>query len=511
MKRRIDDSESELEDESFDFGDADPVDTSYQLIPWTEKYAPMKSGEICINPTKLKQLRTSMCNMLNGSTRLLIVTGPSGSSKSTSVKLLSEEIAGGYIEYFQNSRFDEFLNDCKYLVGKNKKFVLIEELPNVFHKGTLTKFRTLISQWLYTKQHLPPLVICLTEIERNFQSSSHEYFNIENNLNTNTLLGKEIVLDLRVEMVKFNSIAKKFMKQTMAKIIRQELKIFKLIPRAKVDQFINDHDIGDIRSSINNLEIWARYYIKGVNMEEVLNYNRNTTINLFHAIGKVIYSSSKFKDLGADESTWKTLEDVLSNYDNLQLLHLSVLENYTNVLPDLEIQGVDFVADNLSQSELIYGLDEGKDLMIRSARVGIDSASSGVSDKGSFNKINFTKNFKMIKQSNKVSRAIGEVKDSIFNTSFDNVNLIDGFYVPKILNKRFNKQYKRIGGSVNTFLDDDLYEEDNEPIQELQTLEPIEEVDDDILSDPIEDSEDDKPKPTPFDSDYEFLDDSAFS
>ena len=61
---------------------------------WIDKYRPKTTSEICINPTKLKQVKESMMKMINktSNTRVLVLSGPSGSSKSTTVKLLAEEL-----------------------------------------------------------------------------------------------------------------------------------------------------------------------------------------------------------------------------------------------------------------------------------------------------------------------------------------------------------------------------------------------------------------------------------
>lgn len=526
---------------------------------WVEKYSPTTTSEICINPSKLKQLKLIMQEMLTlKNRRVLVITGPSGSSKSTSVKLLSNELGYGYIEYFNDKpgtrNFEEFLNDCKYLVGKNLKFIVIEELPNIFHKSVLESFRNKLLEWVYLNQNLPPIVICLTELERNFGSEEsfgknyNEFFNIENNLNINTVFGKEILNHPKVGILKFNSIASKFMKSTINRIIVKELLIFKQLPTLHINNFINLlNDIGDIRSSINNLELWSKYYHKGINLlnqGDNFGFNRNVTINLFHAIGKILYSSSKYKSsvLSNDQTNYLTIEEVLNNYENLQLLNLSILENYTNLLPDDGLNYCGFMADRLSESDLIYNLMEGKDLMIRSIRVGLDDVQCSSNSSSGYNRITFSKNFNMIKSINRIYKKIYQLKCNpiFFHGSFDSINMIDGYFVPLIINNRFSKQFNRIGGPFKgTSLNDDLYGDNSDfdfnrtnEIHEFDDYDDLYEfekytaklcnpdpnlnvistkdLDDEELSEPIEDSDQDQRKPLPFESDYEFLDESEF-
>lgn len=106
--------------------------------------------------------------MISGTdhTKLLILTGPSGSSKSTTIKILANELINRsqalaldsqekWIEYNdstvegtnQSDQFEEFINDAKYKIGSNLSVILVEELPNIFHSGTLAKFRNCIRNW----------------------------------------------------------------------------------------------------------------------------------------------------------------------------------------------------------------------------------------------------------------------------------------------------------------------------------------------------------------------------
>lgn len=129
----------------------------------------------------------------NAKHRILLLSGPSGCSKSTVIKELSKILVP---KYRQNSNgtslrstpnehkvtefrgdcivndlpqmesFSEFLKGARYLVMSNLSLILIEDLPNVFHIDTRRRFQQLILQWLYSSEPLlPPLVICITECE----------------------------------------------------------------------------------------------------------------------------------------------------------------------------------------------------------------------------------------------------------------------------------------------------------------------------------------------------------
>lgn len=511
MKRKtVDDDEwsdeDSIEDDSFDLIEVKrqkPNDKDSQ-IQWIEKYIPKTSKDVSINPTKLRQIKQEMINMVERKgPKILVVTGPSGSCKSTTVKVLSEELTNGVIEYNNSMVISDFFQDCKYLVGKNQKVVLIEELPNIYYKPTHQKFQQEILNWIYSPQELPPVIICLTEIETNFTDNNFEFFNIENNLNVNTLLGKQILSNDQVNVIKFNSIAHKFMSGCLNKIINNE-RIFKIIPKTQIETFIKVMtEVGDLRSAIHNLEIWAKFYCRGIDLSKDL--NRNTTLNLFHIIGKIIYSSTKFNNLlTKDEINYLTVEEVLNNYENFNVLNVTILENYLNLLSQSDIDLAGNIADNLSQSDLIYSFDEGKDYMVRSTRTLLG-------ERKGFNKMTFSKNFSAMKNANKINSRLKELKELSYfkQTSLTDLNLLQGYYVPIILNKRTKLDYGRIGGRFNSYIDDNMYDADavdedkgnNNNItdqfdvdlsREKQNSRDINDIDStDEMSDPISDSEQD--------------------
>ena len=149
-------------------------------------------------------------------------------------------------------------------------------------------------------------------------------YTIDNNLTMDTLLGKELANLAQVEHIKFNSIANRFLKKTIGQLVKSERNVFNKIPYKELTEFMDEIiKIGDIRSVIFNLEMWATNYLK-----EAKWYNRENQINLFHAIGKIIYLSSEFSELSSDERDYNSVEQVLANYTNNQLLNMAILENY---------------------------------------------------------------------------------------------------------------------------------------------------------------------------------------
>lgn len=511
-------------------------DNRYQQ--WIDKYTPKIPDEICINPRKLKEVKEVLLNMIKGSdpTKLLILTGPSGCSKSTTIKVLANDlisrmksenkiqsyfpipdsfVSDNWIEYIdsmitdtpQPTQFSEFLNDAKYRTGSNLSIILVEELPNIFHPDTLTRFRANLNEWVNTSIELPPLVLCLTEIELAQEQRNQDHFNIENNLSVDTLLGRGFLNQFGVKHIKFNSIAATFMKKSMSQIINKEKQVFRGIAKTELNNFLTYIiESGDIRSAISNLQFWSGLSKKG--RGEVFDSLRENQLNLFHAIGKVIYSSSKFQELPTEENDYLTIQSVLENYGNNSLLNLSLLENYTiynDLNYDLDIASD--ITDSLSLSDLMGYVEEGKEIGVRSTRNQLRRVDGRRTQRTN---IKFPRHFKMIKEFNKTKREIRTYQLVIneCRNSFNDLNLVDGFYLPIIYNATSRQteklRYDRLGGRFKQILSDtelpvleeatDDYIRDQFHVDIQEKLNYKLENEEDIMSDPIEsdvDSDDD--------------------
>lgn len=475
---------------------------------WIDKYRPKTINDICINPTKLKQVKDSMMKMINktSNTRVLILSGPSGSSKSTTVKLLAEELIivrdafdSIVIEYNELEDFGNFLQDCRY---KSKNVILVEELPNIYHLETLKKFRDAIKHWIYQDDNgfsLPPLIICLTEIEYDSNDLRISY-NIENNLTVDTLLGKEIIGLNQVEIIKFNSIANRFLKPTINKIIKQE-GILKIINQQVLMRFLDEiFQIGDIRSIIFNLEMWIKNVKQFSSKQKISidSFMRENSINLFHAIGKIIYSSSKVnirrlktsnnnnnnneeeekeeeeegERLDKDDIDYQSIEQVLQLFPekNMDLLNLSLLENY-HIYQDsnYDLELASNIVDDLSVNDIIKLGDIG----LRSTRINLSKAKNLSSKRfksmpSSKLKMKFPRHLKMIKIMNKTKNQINSYRRYLNpQISFEDLNLIDGYYMPIIYNtqKQTKFRYNRLGGKFQ-----EVYADDKIPIDEGEII-----------------------------------------
>ncbi|QEO21846.1 hypothetical_protein [Candidozyma auris] len=426
-------------------------------VQWIDKYEPKRVEEVCINPKKLKEVGELIESMIfqRSDCRLLVLTGPAGCSKSTCVKLLakkylaefhsshitlSKSTDGNIVEYcdsnleetHQKDHFRDFLDGCKFLVGRNLSLILIEDLPNVFHSDTLASFRIAIRDWIFADKPLtlPPVVLCLSEVEmtQSLEPGHKAYYNIDNNLTVETLLGKDLLYSGSaqglVRRIKCLPIAKTFMKKTLNKIVASEVRVFSKFNKGTLNDFINSMaDSGDIRSSICNLQFWSLF-------PQMPLVQGDPQISLFHAVGKIVHSSSKYQDLDDDQSDALSIKTVADAYSNFSLLYLALLENYQIVNGgEFDIDIASCVVDALSINDTLDDIQESRE------------------------------------ESSRVQREVSDYVRYItrMQLSFRQANLVYGCLLPriynsfkyKLLNGRTRFSYNRLGGSFSPVIADD--------------------------------------------------------
>lgn len=492
--------------------------TPPEYSQWVDKHAPTTVKEVCINPQKLKQVRDILKSMIDGtsSTRLLVISGPSGSSKSTTIKLLADELVQtrrsvpaissvmndtdghNWIEFSDSlgveglarpDQLKDFLDSAKFMGGQNMKVVLIEELPNVFHEETLRNFRDSIRDWISSGPGLPPLVLCLTEVEYNSGDGNQRLsYTIDNNLTVETLLLKELVSHPAAVRLKFNPLANRFIGKTLRQIVRAEEQSLLHLPSKTIDDFLaHAAKTGDVRCAIQNLQLWAsQHKIIASNRNEAasdalidvekllsVSHVRENAVDLFHAIGKIIYSSSEFANSPEEEADYMSVQKVLTLFksSNMDLLTLSLLENY-HIYRESQysVEMAAAIAEDLSMSDMLAPSDALGELALRLVRLNLRKAGPSTSSSGkSRNGTKFPRHYKMIGKFNRSAREIQEYRKwlALGPISFDEVNMLDGYYVPQILNTRSPKRYlyNRIGGS---FVEIDATED--LPIAEPESL-----------------------------------------
>lgn len=526
----------------------------HQKDTWVKQSAPKNITELFIHKRKIEDLKTEITNLIfnKAENRILVVSGPSGSGKSTSVKLLAHSIMKSKINLMKRrmigseisdsissdindnfiiefnilksshrgisstSYFSEFLNQCKMLTGLNERCIVIEELPNLFHRDTLIDFQTSILNWIESDSnfHLPPMIICITEfdIENDLDWNNGTSFTIENTVKVETVLGYKVMQyeNIGWKRIKFNRVAKTFLKKALNRVLSlEEIQTNKIIER-KVDVLSS---LGDIRNAINALEFWYKFQY---NAENLLNDNtgsKETALDIFHSIGKIIYGTKhekeEFEDFKKRHNNANITSDQLDpeiitidNVSNEIMSHLirfnlCCLENYSLINPFIcdkltEMLNVLSVSDNIVQRNREFGNSHilknlafydcfGLRIYCKLLKT-VKNRSDG-SERG---KVIFSRDSKLKKKLQTVYHEIDDFQASrrkkmINMKNYSHLNqvesaLIDGFYQSNIMSSfkfryqrylrgyhdNINSKVDRIGGNfTNSITADDEFKADS--------------------------------------------------
>lgn len=206
------------------------------------------------------------------------------------------------------------------------RILLVEEFPTVLNRASssLTAFRASLQRYLAASTDHgggwhPPIVMVVSETLLSSASS------ILDNLTVHRLLGPTLYSHPSTAIIDFNSIAPTFMQKALRSIIDKEARASQRvrIPGPAVLDRISE--IGDIRSAVSSLEFlclkgdqagkWGGTVTKTKKsrgdtaltpMEEEslkLISQREASLGMFHAVGKIVYNKRLGSSLMSDDAT----------------------------------------------------------------------------------------------------------------------------------------------------------------------------------------------------------------
>ncbi|KAJ5549726.1 hypothetical protein N7535_002337 [Penicillium sp. DV-2018c] len=330
--------------------------------PWAQQFAPASLAELAVHKRKVSDVQHWLEDAFAGRRpeRLLVLRGPAGSGKTTTVSLLSEAIGYDIIEWknppisefgardYQSvsAHFEEFLGRGDKFGGldlegaselhqqehekhRDRRILLIEEFPTVFGRASsaLTSFRTSLQRYLAASatrhaqsssgSNHPPIVIIVSETLLASASS------ISDNLTVHRLLGPTIYNHPGTTILDFNSIAPTFMHKALRSILDKEARTSRRVQIPGPGVIDRISEIGDIRSAISSLEFlclkgdstgrWGGRVAKTrkarsevaltATEKESLKMitEREASLGIFHAVGKILYNKRMDPSLIEDD------------------------------------------------------------------------------------------------------------------------------------------------------------------------------------------------------------------
>ncbi|EWZ91853.1 cell cycle checkpoint protein [Fusarium oxysporum f. sp. lycopersici MN25] len=265
--------------------------------PWSERFGPRNLEELAVHKKKVSDVRRWLEDVIAGRMRqrLLILKGTAGSGKTTTMRLLANDMGSELLEWRNpagssglgfvsaSAQFQEFLGrggkfgaletDTSVSSTQNssqttrkddsKRVILIEEFPNTFSRSStaLTSFRNTVLQYLANStpslsmfakpsQHEPitPVVMIISETHLTTTSASADSFT------AHRLLGPEILQHPGVGMIEFNAIAPSLLLKALELVVQKEARKSgrRKTPGPQVLKRLGE--IGDIRNAVSSLE-----------------------------------------------------------------------------------------------------------------------------------------------------------------------------------------------------------------------------------------------------------------
>jgi cell cycle checkpoint protein len=329
--------------------------------PWTEKYGPVSLEELAVHKKKVTDVRTWLVDVLSGKSRkrLLLLKGPAGSGKTTTMALLAKEL-GVTMHEWKNptssvstpegfmsatAQFEDFVGRAGAFGSltfdepspasqpppptsssdsRQRQLVLVEEFPNTFARASsaVQTFRSSVLNYLAANtvsataffsgpadaaQSVTPIVMVISETLLSTNTAAADSFT------AHRLLGPEILTHPGVTVIEFNPIAITYMTKAL------DLMVVKEARRSGRKQTVGPQviqrlaELGDIRSAASSLEFlclrgddadgWGAKvsFAKKKGPKDVpitkmeresleLVTQRESTLGIFHAVGRVVYN-----------------------------------------------------------------------------------------------------------------------------------------------------------------------------------------------------------------------------
>ncbi|KAK2811988.1 hypothetical protein FQN50_001696 [Emmonsiellopsis sp. PD_5] len=271
------------------------------MKPWAEEYAPVNLDELAVHKKKVADVQKWLVDVFAGRSRrrVLVLKGPAGSGKTTTVSLLSKALGFNIVEWKNplgsefssqgyvsiGAQFEDFLgrsdkfgslmlsgeqehpntNGEPSNAEESRRAILVEEFPSSLSQSSsgLKAFRHAIQSYLAmavpplgiagrltqrSAESSPPIIIIVSETLLGSGGISSDSFTVHR------LLGPELSNHPGLNIIEFNRVAPTFITKALDLVLKKEARRSKRkrIPGPEVLKAFTD--MGDVRSAISGLE-----------------------------------------------------------------------------------------------------------------------------------------------------------------------------------------------------------------------------------------------------------------
>eukprot|EP00102_Acyrthosiphon_pisum_P013954 XP_008183750.1 PREDICTED: cell cycle checkpoint protein RAD17 isoform X1 [Acyrthosiphon pisum] len=337
---------------------------------WCNIYTPQSVSKLAVHNGKIKEVKQWFESLNNNSlikSKILLVTGPTGCAKATTVKLIAkqcdficlewitpmtiepiyDQCTDGYFYQNVQDKFQDFIwGATRYRSLKcgvsNGQFLLVKDIPNIFLDKP-DEFHDIMMRFNTPSQF--PIV-----------------FIINNEKIIRDLFSTEISEKLKVQQIKFNPITRKSVLAVLEQIVKSEQQKNKLVRLPNSSEFnaIYDETNGDLRASIINLSFTCMN-IQNKISKKCSSISMDENLDLFHSIGRVIYPKREIVNSSLQFKFTHNPDKLVENFAMQPTTVLGFLqENYLTRFSSLTdiCKGADAIsaADVMLSSNFMFGV-----------------------------------------------------------------------------------------------------------------------------------------------------------
>lgn len=320
------------------------------MLTWLEKHRPRSVEDLVIHPKKLKEIEDWLLHLDdNPRDKFLLLIGPCGCGKSTSLRLTAQKFQYEVVEWitpldrdydpdlrgddqtYQNAAdvFEQFIcRAARYpsLFSQSKgKLVFVKDFPNIFIQN-VEILHQILRKYMSLNSH-PIVFVCN-----------------DDNLKRN-LFPESLCQECNFRTISFNPVHSKAVVKALTRILKLESKTNSQVATSKVDcDAVFQSSAGDLRSAIiklywhviaNPIKRFAKNTEEGESTVSKAR-NKDENVDLFHLLGRVMYAS-RLNDASSNQFRFAHDPDELVDAVMTQpltfvsFLHENYLPRFSNI------------------------------------------------------------------------------------------------------------------------------------------------------------------------------------
>ncbi|RHZ80330.1 hypothetical protein Glove_137g121 [Diversispora epigaea] len=228
--------------------------------PWIERFSPLNNQELALDRVKIKEIRnwldrtladTNYNNQGLKNQKLLIIHGPSGSVKTTAIKVIAKEQQVGVSEFgiestvsYINDKYLSIMDQLQSFItwhsnnlseetrksNFDEQIVLIDVNTCLISPDSKEKFNSLIEKWLKKRTNYWPLVLTYTDEFLTIDYEKNPGYSIKKNvfygsIISNNILGSNFCTKIEFSSIK-PSVIEKVLNKCIGKIYQDKISIY---------------------------------------------------------------------------------------------------------------------------------------------------------------------------------------------------------------------------------------------------------------------------------------------